>query len=66
VAFSQAQLDALDEALATGALSVKYADRSVTYRSLSDMIALRDRMARTLESPKRPIVSTAVFYSGGD
>jgi hypothetical protein len=48
MAFTQAQLDALDEAIASGTLRVKYADKEVTYRSLAEMMQLRDFMARKL------------------
>lgn len=46
--YSQAQLDALDEAIASGALTVKYADKEVTYRSLNDMLRIRELMAKSL------------------
>ncbi len=48
MAFTVEQLQAVEEALASGALTVKYADRSVTYRSQADLIALRDLIARSL------------------
>jgi hypothetical protein len=38
MAFQQSDIDALKAAIATGALSVRYADgRQVTYRGLSEM-----------------------------
>lgn len=46
--FSLLQLEALDNAIAEGVLEVKYADKSVTYRSLDDMLKLRDLMKREL------------------
>ncbi len=48
MAFTQAQLDALDTALAQGALSVEYGGKRVTYRSLEEMLALREQMQREL------------------
>jgi len=48
MAYTQAQLDALDAAIASGALSVRYADQQVTYRSLQEMQAIRDKMAAAL------------------
>lgn len=48
MAFTQLQLDALDEAIAQGALRVKYADKEVEYRSLADMLALRTKMQQEL------------------
>lgn len=48
MAFTQSQLDALDEAIASGTLKVKYSDKEVEYRSLREMMQLRDFMARKL------------------
>lgn len=48
MAFTQQQLDTLDAAIAQGALVVKYGDKEVTYRSLTDMIRLRNMMAESL------------------
>lgn len=42
MAFSQSDLDALDAAIAQGALRVKYADKEVTYRSLDEMMRVRN------------------------
>jgi hypothetical protein len=42
MAYTQSEVDALKQAIATGALSVRHGDKSVTYNSLADMIkALR-------------------------
>jgi hypothetical protein len=48
MAFTQQQLDTLDAAIAQGALTVKYGDKEVTYRSLNDMIRTRNMMAQAL------------------
>lgn len=48
MAYTQAQLDALEVALAQGALKVEYGDKSVTYRSLSEMNQIRNIMRREL------------------
>lgn len=48
MAFTQAQLTALDDAIALGALEVRYQDKTVQYRSLSEMLQLRDLMRREL------------------
>lgn len=37
MAYTQADLDAIQEALASGALTVKHRDRQVTYRSLAEL-----------------------------
>lgn len=48
MAWTQTQLDALDEAISQGALIVRYADKSVQYRSLAEMLQLRDLMRQEL------------------
>lgn len=48
MAWTQSQLDALEEAISQGALKVKYADKEVEYRSLNDMMQLRDIMRQDL------------------
>ena len=42
--WTQEQLDALNAAIAEGALRVKYQDKEVEYRSLSDMLKLKQIM----------------------
>lgn len=42
------QYTSLQSALATGSKRVKYADKEVEYRSLSEMMALLDAMAEEL------------------
>lgn len=46
--FTQEQLDAIESAIAEGALIVKYRDREVTYRSLNEMLKIRDMMLKDL------------------
>lgn len=48
MAFSLEQYQALSAAVAEGALSVRYADKSVTYRSLDEMLRLLKLMATEL------------------
>lgn len=48
MAFTQEQYEALKAAVAEGALSVRYADKSVTYRSLDEMLRLLKLMATEL------------------
>lgn len=40
--FTQANLTAINKAIASGALSVEYADKKVTYQSTSDLIKIRE------------------------
>ena len=46
VLFTVENLNTLNAAIAQGALRVRYSDKEVQYRSLSDMLALR-RLMRT-------------------
>jgi len=44
MAWTQTQLDAMNTAIAEGTLTVRFADRSVTYRSLNEMLRIRTLM----------------------
>lgn len=44
MAFTQDQLVRLERAIASGALEVRYADRTVRYQSTNEMLKLRDLM----------------------
>ncbi|OFZ54969.1 MAG: hypothetical protein A2428_03085 [Bdellovibrionales bacterium RIFOXYC1_FULL_54_43] len=46
--FSTEQLEKLEEAIAQGALRVKYADKEVQYRSLDEMFRIREMMRQSL------------------
>jgi hypothetical protein len=46
--YTQAQLDALDAAIAQGATHVRYGDKQVQYRSLDEMLRLRSLIRREL------------------
>lgn len=48
MAFTQDQLDKLEAAIAQGSLRVKYADKEVTYRSLDEMLKIRNLMRESL------------------
>ena len=48
MAFTIEQYQALQAAIAEGALSVRYADKGVTYRSLDEMIRILKLMANDL------------------
>lgn len=43
------QLAALEAAIATGTTRVSYGDKDVTYRSLDEMLQLRDTMRRAID-----------------
>jgi hypothetical protein len=48
MAFTTDQLTELETAIAQGALSVRYGDRSITYNTYAEMIRLRDSMRSEL------------------
>lgn len=51
MAFTLEQYNTLKEAIAGGELMVRYADRSVTYRSLDEMIRTLRLMEGELQQP---------------
>ncbi|WP_066924555.1 hypothetical protein [Methylobacterium sp. CCH5-D2] len=62
--WTQADLDAINEAIATGASKVRFADnREVTYRSLSDMRSVRDEIAAQVGTQPEPIRTTYASFS---
>lgn len=42
MAYTTAQLQALEDAIATGELTVEYEGKRVTYRSIAELISARD------------------------
>lgn len=48
MSWTQTQLDALEAAIGQGALVVQYTDKRVQYRSLDEMLRIRDLMRRSL------------------
>ena len=46
--FTQAQLDALEEALSQGVRVVRYSDKTVEYKSTAEMLQIRDIMRDAL------------------
>jgi len=59
MAWTQTQIDTLQAAIASGVLTVRYADRSVTYQSLSEMRSLLTEMRReATASPGYRLVGT--------
>lgn len=52
MAFTQADLDKLDRAIADGrgAQSISFADQTITFRTVDDMLKLRSLMKRQVDS----------------
>lgn len=61
MAFTQTQLDALDAAIASGELIVKYDGREVTYRSFDQLVKARNFVADRLPTATRR-VSHSIAY----
>jgi hypothetical protein len=73
MAFSQAQLDAIEDGIAAGTTSVSYEGRNVTYRSLDEMLRIRAIIRNALgltTAPATVLVSHdrgyTAPYQGGD
>ena len=50
MAFTQANLDAVESAIASGELKVMFDGREVGYRSIADLIRARDTIKSSLQS----------------
>lgn len=48
MAFTTADIDALDRAIASGELIVRMGDRQVQYRTLDELLAARDRISAVI------------------
>lgn len=48
MAWTQTDLDAIEEAIKTGELRVRYGDREITYRSVDEMLRIRDLIRNAL------------------
>lgn len=49
MAFTTADLAAVEAAIASGELSVQYADRKVQYRSIDELMRARDTISKELD-----------------
>lgn len=53
MAYSQADLDNIRSAIARGEMSVEFADRKVTYRSIDELLKAEERIATALSTTPR-------------
>lgn len=53
MAYTQADLDALDRAIAGSKLEVQYGDRRVRYRSMDELLAARKHVAQEISNASR-------------
>ena len=68
MAITQADIDALDRAIASGVLTVRHGDSLVTYQSAAEMWKTRDRLKTELvpasAATARPSTTLTVFRRG--
>lgn len=64
LSWTQSDIDKLKEAIASGAQSVSYRDRTVTYRSLSEMERVLAKMEGSVGNKKKVKRVNPQFDSG--
>lgn len=69
-AFTIEQYNKLCESIAQGVLIVKYADKQVQYRSLAEMLQLKQLMEQALSINQKPKITLAkqskgLYWGGG-
>jgi hypothetical protein len=65
MAWTATDLDEIEKAIKTGTLRVKYSDREVQYRSLDEMLKIRDLIAKEVaDGPVGPFRKVAQFSKG--
>lgn len=64
MAYTQLQLDTLKDAIAQGALTVKYGDKEITYRSLNEMIRIKNIMEVELGLVRQNNRTQGEFHKG--
>ncbi len=65
MSFTQVDLDAVRRAIATGELTVRQADRTVTYRSMDELLKAEQRIALALANKRRPLRFSVADFSDG-
>lgn len=65
MAWNQSDLDALEIAIKSGNSKVKYQDREVTYRSLEEMMLIRDLIRKELGQVSSQIKVIKTQFSKG-
>lgn len=64
MAFSQEQLSAIEAGIAAGTTSISYEGRSVTYRSLDEMLRIRALIRQSLGLTPRAVTVLAQHSRG--
>ncbi len=65
MAFSQAQLDAIENAIAAGVTTVSYEGKSSAFRSLDEMLRVRDIIMRALGLAPQRSATVLVAHDRG-
>lgn len=65
MAFSKADLDAINAAIGSGALKVKYQDREVTYQDMAGLIRARNLILNDVEPERRTSSQRFATFSKG-
>lgn len=64
MAITQADIDALNTAIATGERQVTLGSQQITYRSISELIAARDDLTRQLNKQTLSPKLTKMYQAG--
>jgi len=65
MAWTNEQLQALEEAIAQGALTIEFNGKRITYRSLDEMMRLRDQMKKSLGNTQPGATTVYTKFSKG-
>ena len=66
MAFTQSNLDALNNAISSGELTIRQGDRWVTYRDIGDLIKARDLVKQELAAAASPTPRAYPRYQQAD
>ena len=64
MSYTQSDYDKLCRAISSGTRQVRFADRTVEYRSLDEMVRVKNMMARELGIARRPNRTVGTFQKG--
>lgn len=64
MAYTQADLDTLQAAIASGTLSIRHGDKEKRFQSLAEMRALRNEMQREIATASGTSRTTYASFSG--
>jgi hypothetical protein len=65
LAFTQSDLDAIEAAIKSGTFEVQFADRKVRYRTLDEMMRIRDLIKADV-TPSSAVRRVVAEFSKGD